>query len=345
MKFSTIFYVILANIKIWYLKFLNKHKSIVPYKILLNLTDLCNSRCVYCEIWKIKPKNEINMNEIGKMFDSLNNSLIWLSLSGGEVTLVNYYYDLIDQAVAKCKNLKILAFTTNALSPGKALEYAKYAKDKGLDVLITISLDGDEATHDQLRGIKGNYQKCEKLFSALKKENINVTYGITVSDQNKNFIENKYAIYREKIRAVTFVHSEGIYKIKNELSDLALLNSMKVIYRNYLIKNIQEIIEKIHIKISIMFLRKNREKNIIPCEVLNTSAHIMPSGEVKPCMFMSSLGNIKSKGLLEIYQSDSTNKVREEIKKNNCPKCWMNCYSPHSIMQNPIKSFIKFFNL
>ena len=238
MKFSTIFYVILANIKIWYLKFLNKHKSIVPYKILLNLTDLCNSRCVYCEIWKIKPKNEINMNEIGKMFDSLNDSLIWLSLSGGEVTLVNYYYDLIDQAVAKCKNLKILAFTTNALSPGKALEYAKYAKDKGLDVLITISLDGDEATHDQLRGIKGNYQKCEKLFSALKKENINVTYGITVSDQNKNFIENKYAIYREKIRAVTFVHSEGIYKIKNELSDLALLNSTKVIYRNYLRKNI-----------------------------------------------------------------------------------------------------------
>jgi MoaA/NifB/PqqE/SkfB family radical SAM enzyme len=345
MKFSTIFYVILANIKIWYLKFLNKHKSIVPYKILLNLTDLCNSRCIYCEIWKIKPKNEINMNEIGKMFDSLNYSLIWLSLSGGEVTLVNYYYDLIDQAVAKCKNLKILAFTTNALSPDKALKYAKYAKDKGLDVLITISLDGDEATHDQLRGIKGNYHKCEKLFSALKKENINVTYGITVSDQNKNFIENKYAIYREKIRAVTFVHSEGIYKIKNELSDLALLTSMKVIYKNYFIKNIQEIIEKIHIKVSIMFLGKNRTKNIIPCEVLNTSAHIMPSGEVKPCMFMSSLGNIKSEGFLEIYQSDKTNKVREEIKKNNCPKCWMNCYSPHSIMQNPVKSLIKFLNL
>ena len=39
---------------------------------------------------------------------------------------------------------------------------------KGLDVLITISLDGDEETHDKLRGVKGNYQKCVKLYDKLK---------------------------------------------------------------------------------------------------------------------------------------------------------------------------------
>ncbi len=340
MKIGSIISIINANIKIWYLKILNNEKKILPYKILINLTDLCNSRCVFCEIWKIKPKDEINLNHIKELFQSLNKNLIWLSLSGGEVTLVKYYYEMVDLAVEQCRNLKILAFTTNALAVDRAVEFAKYAKKKGLDVLITISLDGDEETHDKLRGIKGNYKKCVKLYEKLKSENINVNYGITVSDSNGEFIENKFKFYKEKIRAVTFVHSEGIYKIENQQEDKKILKSLKTIYQNYLIRNIQEIIEKIHIKISIKFLKEMRKKNIIPCEVLNTSSHIMPNGDIKPCMFMNSIGNIKEGDFAKIYNSDNTNLVRNDIKKDRCPKCWMNCYSPHSIMQNPIKSLL-----
>ena len=338
MKLSTILKIIKANIKIWYLKIFKKEREIVPYKILLNLTDLCNSRCVSCEIWKIKPQNEINLDHIRKLFQSINKNLVWLSLSGGEVTLVNYYYQMIDLAVKECKNLKILAFTTNALAVDKAYKYAKYAKDKGLDVLITISLDGDEETHDKLRGINGNYKKCVRLYNKLTSAKINVNYGITVSDSNNEFIKNKYKDYKDQIRAVTFVHSEGIYKVENNPEDIKILDSLKKIYKNYFIKNIQEIIEKIHIKISIRFLEEKRNKNIIPCEVLNTSSHIMPNGDVKPCMFMKPIGNIKENDFKKIFNSENTDLVRKDIKNNKCPKCWMNCYSPHSIMQNPLKS-------
>lgn len=341
MRISSIASIIQANVKIWYLKILNKENEILPYKILINLTDLCNSRCVFCEIWKIKPDNEINLDHIKNLFRSINKNLIWLSLSGGEVTLVKYYYDLVDVAVKECKNLKILAFTTNALAVNKAIEFAKYAKKKGLDVLITISLDGDEETHDKLRGVKGNYQKCVKLYDTLKSEGINANYGITVSDSNNKFIEQKYKFFRDKIRAVTFVHSEGIYKTENQQEDIKILDSLKIIYKNYIIKNIQEIIEKIHIKISIKFLEEKRKKNIIPCEVLNTSSHIMPNGDIKPCMFMSPIGNIKEGDFKKIYNSENTDQVRKDIKKDKCPKCWMNCYSPHSIMQNPFKSLLK----
>ena len=64
MKFKTIYSIVKANLGIWYYKITNQHKKILPYKVLLNLTDLCNSRCTYCEIWKIKPQNEINLNNI-----------------------------------------------------------------------------------------------------------------------------------------------------------------------------------------------------------------------------------------------------------------------------------------
>ena len=62
MKLKTILAIVKANINVWYYKITNQYTKILPYKILLNLTDLCNSRCTYCEIWKIKPQNEINLN-------------------------------------------------------------------------------------------------------------------------------------------------------------------------------------------------------------------------------------------------------------------------------------------
>ena len=343
MKLKTILAVISANLSIWYRKLLKK--KIIPYKLLINLSDLCQSRCVYCEIWKIKPKNEITIDEIKKLFQDINSNLVWLALSGGEVTLVNYYYQLVDEAVKNCKNLKILAFTTNALAVERTIKYAEYAKNKGLDVLITISLDGDEALHDKLRGIKGNYNKCLLAYKELKKRKINCNFGLTVSDQNLNFIEKKFVDYRNKIRAITFVHNEGIYNTsKNILEDQKIMKGIKIIYKNYFIKNFQEIIEKIHIKISYLFLKNFRKKNIIPCEVINSSIHIMPSGEVKPCMFMDSLGNIKNENLSDIISSKKAKESLDIIKKDNCPKCWMNCYSVHSIMQHPFKSLKSFFH-
>ena len=109
-------------------------------------------------------------------------------MSGGEVTLVKYYKQMIESLVKNCKNIKILAFTTNALAINRSVEYASYAKEKGLDVLVTISLDGDEKTHDELRGIKGNYNKCFDLYYKLREKQINCNFGITISDQNHDFI-------------------------------------------------------------------------------------------------------------------------------------------------------------
>ncbi len=340
MKLTTVFNIIYVNLIIWFRKLFRL--KIKPYKILLNLTDLCNSKCNFCDIWKIKPQNEINLSDLESIFKSLNSNLYWLSLSGGEVTLVKYYKQMIDSLVLNCKNVKILAFTTNALAVNRALDYALYAKEKGLDVLVTISLDGDERIHDELRGVKGNFKKCFDLYYKLKAKKINCNFGITISDQNNEFIIKKYLEYKNLIKAVTFVHNHGIFGIDKNLEDDKILESIEFIYKNYPTNKLEHIIEKIHLKIAILFLKKKRKKNIIPCDVINTSLHVMPNGDVKPCMFMESLGNIREQKINQIIHSENTNMIKEKIKKNNCPKCWMNCYSPHSIMQQPIKSLYNY---
>ena len=341
MKISTILKIVSVNVINWGKKLLKK--KIVPYKVLINLTDLCNSRCNFCDIWKIKPVNEIQILDVEKIFKDFNKDLIWLALSGGEVTLVKYFYELVDSAKKHCPNLRIIAFTTNGLLINRTIKYAQYVKEKGFDVLITISLDGDQKVHDELRGIPGNYNKCLELYNKLRELNINCHFGLTASASNHSFIKNKYSEYKDKIRAITFVHSEGIYNKENKNEDDILEESIKIINHNYVIKNLTEIIEKIHIKISYFFLKNKRKKNIIPCDVLDSSVHIMPNGDLKPCMFMKSLGNIRNDNLDNIISSDQYQKTRNEIKANQCPKCWMNCYSVHSIMQHPFKSLYYFF--
>ena len=343
MKLSTLIAIVYINLKNLLLKFFGS-KNIKPYKVLINLTDLCNSRCVFCDIWKIKPSNEIDINNIIKSFDGIEKDIYWISFSGGEVTLIKYYYKLIDELKKKLPNLKIIAFTTNCLLPKRVLDYSLYIKNNGLNPLITLSLDGDEKIHDDLRGVKGNYKKCIETYTQLKKNNILCHYGITLSESNHEFIKQKYNIFKDSIKAITFIHSEGIYNKENSYEgDKKIIDSLEIIYNNFKITKIFEIIEKLHIKISIKFLKEKRKKNIIPCDVLNSSLHVMPDGKVKPCMFMNEIGNIKKNNLLEIIQSPTYKITKEKIRNNECPKCWMNCYSPHSMMQNPLKTILSAF--
>jgi sulfatase maturation enzyme AslB (radical SAM superfamily) len=344
MKLSTILSVIGKNLKIWSYKLIGKSDRLVPYKLLISLTNRCNSRCIYCDIWELDKKNpeilknEITLKDITKTFQDMGKHLVWLSLSGGEVTLVPYFKEMIQAAKEHCPNLKIVTFTTNALAPRRALDYARFIKDQGFDCFITISLDGDEETHDLFRGIPGNYKKCLTLYDALKKNNIGTYFGITVSDQNLSFIENHYKDWNQTIKSITFVHDGGIYAKGNALDYDKVYRGMSLINRHYVLAEISEIIEKIHIKISLFFLRQGRTKNLVPCEVLNASVHVMPDGSITPCMYMPSLGNIKNDRLSEACTGPEAMRMRSEIKQDRCPHCWMNCYSPHSIMQHPFAS-------
>jgi MoaA/NifB/PqqE/SkfB family radical SAM enzyme len=159
------------NIKIWLLKLFRLDKYVMPYKALVNLTDLCNSRCIFCNIWKTDKKtgiHTIGVRDLSMFFEDMGNNLVWLALSGGEVTLVSHLKEMLKEAKRKCQKLKIVSFTTNGLNPAKALEFAKFLKDNKFDVIVTVSLDGDEKLHDQLRGVKGNYKKCMLLYDTCR---------------------------------------------------------------------------------------------------------------------------------------------------------------------------------
>ena len=239
MRFTTILFIIWCNVKLWINKLFGGKFKILPYKILINLTNNCNSKCDFCDIWKVKDfENEVNLNDTVKLFDEMGPSLAWLALSGGEVTLVKYLDSMLFEAKKRCKNLRIVTFTTNALLPKKVIELSEQVKKNGFDLMVTISLDGDEELHDKVRGVPGNYKKCMELYDSLKSMGVNVNFGITVGDVNESYIRNEYHKMKHSIKAITFVHDGGIYLKNNLVNAFSVLDSMRHIVKQYSIDGI-----------------------------------------------------------------------------------------------------------
>ncbi len=340
MKITTIFKLFYINLKTYiFIKILKKKP--LPYKVLIQLTNDCNSKCINCSIWKINLLNpnlknqELKLEEYNHFFSQYGKHIYWLSLSGGEISQYNEINKLIEIVKRNCPNLALINFTTNAIEVDKILNIANFIKSslKKTDFFVNISLDGDQNLHDKIRGIKGNYAKAILLKEKLKDFGIQSHFGATLSNLNAEFLAENLS---SEIKAISLVHSDGIYNAKVSIEDFSILKSLKIILKKYEINNLGEFIEYLYLKIGYKFLKNKRSYNHIPCEVINTSIHLSPYGDILPCMYMPSLGNLKNNEFISILNSESTKHTLELIKKNKCPKCWMNCYAPHSMALNPI---------
>jgi MoaA/NifB/PqqE/SkfB family radical SAM enzyme len=315
-----------------------------PYKALLELTSSCNSRCTTCDIWRNPPsvkKEDLSPSEINTLFSGLGRDLVWLALSGGEVTLVPHFPEVVRAARRHCPNLSLVTFTTNGLLPEKALAYTRCLVDQGFDPFVTVSLDGDEAVHDRIRGVSGNHSLALRTLKLLRDAGIPAHFGITLGDGNREFVKNRYAAHQDDIKAVTFVESGGIYRKENPVDDAGILESLGVVLRSYRVRSPGELVEWIYLRLALAFFRSRRERLPLRCDVLRTSVHVKPNGDVLPCMFLPAVGNLRRASFPEIRESHESAQALKQIDAGNCPRCWMNCYAPHSIMSRPLTALLK----
>jgi sulfatase maturation enzyme AslB (radical SAM superfamily) len=220
----------------------------------------------------------------------------------------------------------------------RIIKIARFIKNHKIDFFVVISLDGDKSLHDSLRGIKGNYESAQQCYRILKSEGITCYYGLTLGERNAQYVKDKYKDIAHDVKAVSLEHSGGIYQAENDLAGSTAIQALDSILKNYSIQSMSEIIEWLYLKLGHYFLRHARNKIPVPCEVLSTSLHIMPNGDVHPCMFLPALSNVKTSSLSATLSSSKARELREKIRREECPRCWMNCYAPHSIMHHPIKS-------
>ena len=142
-----------------------------PQSISFTITNSCNLRCQMCGQWseegyvRSQPqrlKQEMSLPDWIRLVDELaDHGITSLLLRGGEPFMFPGIIELLEHIHAKGMHTSI---DTNGTRLAK---YAEALTRIG-DIHLTISLDGTEDIHDQVRGVKGTYAALREGIRALK---------------------------------------------------------------------------------------------------------------------------------------------------------------------------------
>jgi len=296
-------------------------ESLRPRWVVFELTDRCNSRCTHCSIWKAKSrKGELTADEIEQVFsDGLFKDTEYIQISGGEPTLRGDLEEVILRIHRALPNATI-QLSTNGLLPEKVLKVARAALKNEINFYVGVSLDGIGEAHDRIRGIRGNFEKADRLLHelvALRSATggrLHVSAGIVVSDLT---LESLGPV-REYARRLGIELTEAWY---NECSfygnegENAFSANLTDAIRSQPPSPLKE-----------LWLRELDGRPIkFPCFAMHTFCVIKCNGDIVPCLnlFDESAGNVREMTPTEIWHSPRMKRVRQKVKDcRGCLNSW-----------------------
>jgi len=292
------------------------------YGIFFEVTDACNSRCRHCNIWQQKPTADLlTPKEIEKIFrNPYFSGLQEIIISGGEALLRPDLEEVILIMHRYAKPNAFFSLSTNGLMPERALKATQTLVESGVNTIVGVSLDGIGENHDEVRGVKGNFERVDRLFHELKKmqnrykDNLNVTVGFTLSPLTVNSMKDVEA-YSEKLGFLFLpqVYEEAPFYI-NE-------GNVDSVGKEAMIKAIEEL--PFSLQKEIMLKAAKGEQIKFKCSSMETFFVLHCNGDVSPCLYWSNmrLGNLREKPIDEILQSQAVKDAREKTI-SGCSRCY-----------------------
>ena len=325
-----------------------------PSKVCWEVTYQCNSDCRGCSRRKNDPDKSILTTREGKQLISELGSMNVLSinLSGGEPLLRDDIYELISHA--KEKTRMSVTMSSNGLLINE--KRVKILSEAGLDI-IYLSLDGSTAeNHDERRGIKGNFTKTLQAIETLRNKRLHNRPKVFVN----TVITKKNISELSKIADV--VQKNGVegmsFQLFEKCDQKEYFGDPELELRPEDAEDIKDAVEdllKNHrklIPVSEEYLRRFTDYVVNSDMIYNYRcvagyAYCLfdAYGEVFPCTTKyKSLGNLRNDSFKNIWLSDTSMKLREEIKGDKHPPCWFNCIAPMNIALSYF-SVTKFYKL
>lgn len=297
-----------------------------PLVIQILLTRACNINCIYCsaEEMRLKEKEpELNTNEWKKLIKRLKEiQLFSLSISGGEIFLRNDIFDILEFAV-RSKFPKLRISTNGILIDEKVAHQLKELHINN----VSVSLDGNKKTHDQIRG-KGSFEKTLKGIKNLISNKITPSIRFTPLKSNYKYLSEIVDILDSfGIRRIVFNSLKASGRCKNIYKEIMMDYFVDIEELQKIIHNIRE--NYIDFKISDIddfyrslpvlsykkraSLKNMNKKKIFSCSAAISSCNISSSGWVFPCseLFDFKGGNIRDRDILYIWNnSENFKKIR-----------------------------------
>jgi radical SAM protein with 4Fe4S-binding SPASM domain len=323
-----------------------------PLKLTFALTYWCQYRCKTCNIWQRKPVDELSTQEVFDFIDR-NRQISWLDLTGGEIFLRKDIGEILERLVVTWKRLVILHFPTNGfLTDAIARSAARIAGKGTAQIIVTVSVDGDEALNDELRGIKGGFRRQVETFRALRSiRGIRPVFGMTLSAGNAGRFEETFRACQRECPELTIqefhlnVAQISRHYYGNDVNAGVVPDASSA---RHDLHRYQELrghpigpgawLEDQYLRHLDEYLSTGHTP--MPCHSLRSSCFIDPWGTVYPCItYDRPVGSLRDTGmeLAPIWAGSNARARQTEIWNGDCPQCWTACEAYPSILGNLLR--------
>jgi len=312
---------------------------ILPLNYTYSITSKCDSRCKTCNIWKNKSYDDLTKKEWKKIIRNIGNAPFWITITGGNQFLRKNLSEIIGY-ILKYNRPKIINFPISGTLPKLIVKQIKkiLAKTKGKKVklILNISIDGINELHDNIRGVKGAFEKTIETFMELKRlqekyPNLIIGTYTLVSKYNAKHIDEIMDFITNNLKP----NHHGI-EIAEKRKELFNIKENFVPNTNIFIEIVDKYTKyinnpkKLILKFKNFFRKKYyvtvrktllRNKEIIPCFVGITSIQISPSGKVWQCCTRADImGNLRKENydFKKIFFGKKADEIRKKIKREHC---------------------------
>ena len=320
-----------------------------PMKLTFCITYWCNYKCQTCNIWKMKPRDELTLEEI-RTFFARSNRFSWVDLTGGEISLRKDFVDIAQALLESCKSLLMLHYPTNGYLTEQVVGYTReIAKMKPEKLIITVSTDGDEATNDRIRGVEGGYRRQLETFRRLREiPGVEAVLGMTLSATNVDHFPEAFAAAKREVPDLDYrdfhvnIVNVGHYLHNDDLGlkrgldpeDLVRATDAYAKLRGFGVGPV-DYLERTYLRNVRRYLQTGRTP--MRCHAMRSSCFVDSWGNVFPCtIYDKKIGSLRETDydLGKLWQSLEADALQREIWEYDCPQCWTPCEAYQSIMGN-----------
>jgi len=315
------------------------NKSSKPELIILDITHRCNLQCNICEIRKDKPIEEYTLKEINNIIvQAVDWQVNEFALSGGEPLLREDIFEILDFVKENKYHIGVL---TNGVILSDYFIKRLLPYLIGGQLSLSISLDAlTPSVHDEIRGVGGCFEKTEAAFRILSKlkneypginfnsisiilnENLEELLDLAIflkslnvnSIQFQPLLSNNLVMKERKKGAKYWIPSDRLAVLDRTIDKLIEFKRGNPI----LVRNSEN-----NLRLAKKYFRDCLTQNDVKCQYVTKTMLIANNGEVTTCF--ESYGNIRRKGLKEIYASKDSKKAKDKVGKCKHP-CLLPCF-------------------
>ncbi len=333
----------------------NLRELTLPYRLTYAATNLCQARCIMCNIWQKPAREELTLAEIDTLFSKAAH-FSWINLTGGELFQRPDIGEIFLSIINRSKNLHLLNFPTNGFRTNEICAAVdRILKDTELPrLIVSVSLDGPRELHERIRNLPGCWNRALDTFQRLRERRsprFSVFLGHTLQAANIGAFDETVEACRREIGGLTqddfhinLAHVSGHY-YDNEGTDAlpspeSTVMEIERIRKQQASKDLDPVafIERRYQRHVRDYLSSGRGPYV--CQAAGASCFIDPTGIVYPCsVFEAPLGSLRNAGMdfERVWRSATRAHTRELIRTGQCPGCWTPCEAYQTLLANLLR--------